>query len=403
MSKQYVILGGGIAGVNCVEGIRSLDREGKITLVSEEPVSNYGRPLISYYLEGKTGLDRMSYRGTDFYERNRVTALHGVRAVKLLPDRRQVLLSDGSGLSYDELCLCTGSVPFVPPIKGLDKVEKKFSFLTLADALGLERAVTPESRVLILGAGLIGLKAAEGLHSRAKTITVCDLADHVLPSILPPDCAGPVEECLTRHGLRLKLGSTVEEFTENTARLTGGETVEFDVLVLAVGVRPNCALLKEAGGKTDRGAVTDFSMKTGLPHVYAAGDCVGPWLILPQATIQGLCAGKNMAGAAEIVSQGIPMNSIGFFGLHLMTAGSCPEGAEVYEERNEDTIKRLFIKDDRLWGFLLLGNVERAGIYTALIREERPLSSLDFEAVKKSPGLLPFGTQYRSQILGGVV
>lgn len=137
--------------------------------------------------------------------------------------------------------------------------------------------------------------------------------------------------------------------------------------------------------------------------MYAAGDCTGPYLILPHAAMQGLCAGRNMAGGTERFLSDVPMNSIGFFGLHLMTAGSCPEGAEVYEEKGKNTMKRLFIKDDRLWGFLLLGNVERAGIYTALIREQRPLSSLDFEAVKKSPGLLPFGAQYRGQTLGGVV
>lgn len=401
--KHYVVIGGGVAGVNCIEGIRSLDPDGTITLVSEEPVSNYGRPLISYYLEGKTDLAHMSYRGGDFYEKNQVAALHGLKVEKLLPEQRQVLLSDGSALPYDELCLCTGSVPFVPPMKGLDRVKKKFSFLTLADAQALEQAVTPDSRVLILGGGLIGLKAAEGLHDLVKEITVCDLAEHVLQSILQPDSAALVEAHLKKNRLTLKLGVTADEFAESSALLSNGERIGFDVLVLAVGVRPNTALLKEAGGKVERGVVTDSFMRTSLPHVYAAGDCAGPYLILPQAALQGLCAGKNMAGARETVPEGIPMNSIGFFGLHLMTAGSCPEGAEVYEEKGKGSLKRLFVKDDHLCGFLLLGNVERAGIYTALIREKRPLSTLDFEAVKKSPGLLPFGAEYRGQKLGGVV
>lgn len=401
--KNYVIIGGGTAGINCIEGIRNLDPAGEITLISEEPVSNYGRPLISYYLAGKADLSRMSYRGGDFYEKNRITALHGKKAEKLLPEKRQMLLSDGKALPYDELCLCTGSTPFVPPMRGLDKVKNKFSFFTLSDAQALERAVTPESRVLILGGGPIGLKAAEGLHNLVKEITVCDLAEHVLQSILQPDSAALVEAHLKKNGLTLKLGVTADEFTESSALLSNGEKLDFDVLVLAVGVRSNTALLKEAGGKAERGVITDSAMRTSLPHIYAAGDCVGPYLILPHAAMQGLCAGKNMAGGSETVSEDVPMNSIGLFGLHLMTAGSCPEGAEVYEEQGENTLKRLFIKDDLLRGFLLLGNVERAGIYTALIREKRPLSTLDFEAVKKSPGLLPFGAQYRSQTLGGVV
>lgn len=404
--KQYVIIGGGIAGINCVEGIRSLDREGSITLLSGEPISNYGRPLISYYLQGKTDLSRMSYRGKNFYEKNDITALHGVSAEEIIPDSREVLASDGQRIPYDELCLCTGSVPFVPPMKGLDTVENCFSFLTLEDARAIEKVLTPESRVLIVGGGLIGLKAAEGIHGRVRSITVCDLADHVLSSILQPDSAVIVERHLTENGISLRLGKTVERFEGSAAFLTGGERIDFDLLILAVGVRPNGALLEKSCGKTVRGAiVTDSFQRTDFPHIYAAGDCTGPYLILPSAAMQGLCAGKNMAGGSETLSSNIPLNSIGFFGLHMMTAGSCPEGCETREEKGEGFLKRLFLKDNRLRGFLLMGDkaLSRAGIYTALIREERPLDTLDMEAMITDPGLLPFSPKYRSQKLGGVV
>ena len=158
--KRYVIVGGGIAGVHCVEGIRSRDPEGSITLISAEADSNYGRPLISYYLEGKTDEARMSYRGPDFYEKNRVRVLHGVAAKTLHPEGKTLRLSDGELLPYDALCVAAGSAPFVPPMKGLETVEKKFSFMTLADARALAAAVTPESRVLIMGTGDIGSSAA---------------------------------------------------------------------------------------------------------------------------------------------------------------------------------------------------------------------------------------------------
>lgn len=405
--KRYVILGGGIAGIEAVEGIRSVDREGAITLVSAEADSNYGRPLISYYLEGKTDEARMAYRGADFYERNRVTALHGVSAEAIDPAARTVTLSDGQVLPYDSLCVATGSRPFVPPFAGLDTVERKFSFMTLADARALEAALTPESRVLIIGGGLIGLKCAEGLRDRVGQLTVADLAPHVLSSILQPEQAELVERHLEANGLTLLLGDSAAEFKGNVARMQSGRVVEFDVLVLAIGVRPNTALIADAGGQVGRGITVDDHQRTSLPDVYAAGDCVESldavtgetaiMAILPGANRQGWTAGVNMAGGQAVFDRGMRMNSIGFFGLHLMTAGSY-EGEPL---RVGD--RWFFVKEDRLMGYILLGDVARAGIYTALVRDQRPLSSIDFEAVKKDPSLLPFGADYRRQTLGGVV
>ena len=174
--KRYVIIGGSIAGINCVEGIRSVDPDGEITVVSGEKVSNYGRPLISYYLEGKTDWEHMRYRGADFYERNRVRVLHGVTAEQIKPTEKTVSLSNGETLPYDALCVCVGSSPFSPKFDGLKTVKNRFFFTTMEDALNLEKLVTPSSKVLIIGAGFIGLKCAEGLAGRAGEITVCDLA-----------------------------------------------------------------------------------------------------------------------------------------------------------------------------------------------------------------------------------
>ncbi len=414
--KRYVIVGGGIAGIHCIEGIRSVDPEGSITLISAEADSNYGRPLISYYLEGATNEGRMSYRGPDFYEKNHVRALHGVSVEQLDPSAKTVTLSDGQILPYDALCVAAGSSPFVPPFSGLDTVEKQFTFMTLADARALAQAVTPESRVLIIGGGLIGLKCAEGLYAHTKHLTVCDLAPHVLSSILQPESAEIVEQHLEEKGVRLMLGDSAKEFHGSHALMNSGETVEFDLLVLAIGVRPNTGLIKDAGGDVGRGIVTNAHMETTLPGIYAAGDCAeskntvtgaqSVLAILPNAAMQGRTAGINMAGGSATYDGGIPMNSMGLFGLHLMTAGSYfeePDGGQVYQTRNRDNYKKLFTKDGLLTGFILMGDLHRAGIYTAMIREHRPLDTLDFEAVKQDPSLLPFGKEYRRQTLGGVV
>ncbi|MBQ9553257.1 MAG: NAD(P)/FAD-dependent oxidoreductase [Clostridia bacterium] len=409
--KRYVIIGNGTAAVGCVEGIRSLDKDGAITVVSKEPHPVYSRPLISYYLEGKTDLERMKYRGDSFYDDNGCQVLYGVSADTIDPQSQTVSLDNGESLPYDALCVAAGSNPFVPPFEGLETVEKKFSFMTLDDALALEKELTANARVLIVGAGLIGLKCAEGIHDRVGHITVCDLADRVLSSILDADCAAVVQQHLEENGIEFLLADTAVRFEKNTAFMKSGRTVEFDLLVLAVGVRANTALVKDAGGTVNRGVVVNEAMATDLPAVWAAGDCAEGFdaslganrvlAILPNAYLQGHTAGVNMAGGSAAFDNAIPMNSIGFFGFHMMTAGSYD--GEMTEERSDGVLKRFFIKDGKLNGYILLGATDRAGIYTALIRDKTPLDTIDFEMTKKAASNMIFSREIRRKRFGGVV
>jgi NADPH-dependent 2,4-dienoyl-CoA reductase/sulfur reductase-like enzyme len=283
--------------------------------------------------------------------------------------------------------------------------------MTLDDALRLDKALRPDSRVLIMGAGLIGLKCAEGIAARAGSVTVCDLADRVLSSILDAESAAMMQKHLEAHGIRFFLKDSAVRFGENTAVMRSGAVIPFDLLVLAVGVRPNAALMREIGGGTGRGILVDGQMKTSVEHIFAAGDCTESFdlssgkrrvmAILPNAYLQGHAAGVNMAGGCETFDRAIPMNSIGFFGLHAMTAGSC-EGT-CYEEKTDGTLKRLFQKDGLLKGFLLIGCGDRAGIYTSMIREQIPLSSVDFESLKKCAATAAFPAELRRKMFGGVV
>lgn len=413
---QYVIIGNGVAAAGCIEGIRSQDKEGKIIVVSEENRVVYCRPLISYYLKGKTDLERMKYRSDDYYENMGCEVLYGKKAVKIDSEAKNVTLDDGTSLAYDSVCVAAGSSPFVPPFSGLETVEQKYSFMTLDDTLALEQAITADSRVLIVGAGLIGLKCAEGLHGRVAGITVCDLADRVLSSILDTECAGMMQKHLEAHGIEFMLGDSAASFNKNMAVMKSGKLVEFDVLVLAVGVRANIGLVKDLGGEVNRGIVINERMATSIPDVYAAGDCAEGYditlgsnrvlAILPNANMQGHCAGVNMAGGDEVFNKAFPMNSIGFFGLHAMTAGTyygADQGGEMYEEKSEGKLKRLFIKDGCLTGFILIGETERAGIYTSLIREKTPLDTIDFERLKKVATSAAFSHEIRKKKFGGVV
>ncbi len=413
--KKYVIIGNGAAAVGCIEGIRSVDKSGEITVISKENEHVYSRPLISYYLENKTDLEKIKLRPDDFYKNNSVKVLYNKEAVKINNDKKEVLLSDDKTVDFDELCVCTGSSPFVPKVKGMETVKNSFTFLTLSDAKKIEKAININSRVLIVGAGLIGLKCAEGILERAKSILVCDLATRVLSSILDDESAKIIQTKLEEKGLEFSLGNSVSEYKGHKAVMQNGETVEFDILITAVGVRPNVSLIKDIGGEVNRGIVVNNKNQTSLKNIYSAGDCTETidfssktskiMALMPNAYIGGKTAGINMAGKEEVFDNPIPMNSIGFFGLYAMSAGDRNEETadNIYTEKGKENIKKLYFKNNRLVGFLLIGNVKNAGIYTNILRNNIDINEVDLPVLEKEPSLFAFSKNYRRKILGGVV
>ena len=344
---NYVIIGNGTAAVGTIEGIRAVDRDGAITVISDEIYPVYGRPLISYLLLGKTTEDKMlHYRPADFYEKNGVKTMFGRTVTKIDPTAKTVLLEHGETVPYDKLCICTGSRPFVPPMEGLETVQNKTSFMTLDDAKRLNNMLGDQNdkRVLIIGAGLIGLKCAEGIYQRVGELTVIDLAPRILPNVLTEVPAAIIQKHIESKGVRFILGDSVARFDSNTATLQSGGTIDFDVLVIAVGVRPNTELAADAGCDVNRGILIDDHSATTVPDIYAAGDCTVSHdiaantdrilAILPNAYMQGETAGRNMAGSKMSFDKAIPMNASGFMGLHMITAGSYD--GDTYLEQDED-------------------------------------------------------------------
>ena len=408
---RYVIIGGSAAAIGCIEGVRSVDKTGEIILITGETEWNYSRPLISYLLEGKTTRDKMWCRPDSFFTRNGVTVKAGVLATALDAGDRTVRLSTGERLAYDRLLAAPGSRPFVPPIPGLETVERTFCFQTLSDASALAEALRPESRVLILGAGLTGVKCAEGIRGLCAQIAIADLAPRVLPAVLDDTAAAMVQARMEEKGVRFYLNDSAAAFRGNTARLQSGTELEFDVLVTAVGVRPNTQLVADAGGAVDRGILVDGRCATTLPDVYAAGDCAQGYdavsgekrmlPLWPNAVLQGETAGINMAGGRADYTQGIALNASGVFGLHMVTAGSY-EG-ESFTVQRDGSYKRLVTADGVLKGVIMVGDVSRAGIYTDLIRKKKPLSEIDFDLIRESPQLMAFSQKDRRVQLGGEV
>ena len=407
---KYVIIGNSTAGIGGVEGIRQVDSQGEITVITNEMHHTYSRPLISYLLRDKITEEKMKYREDNFYADNRCNLLSGVAATKIDSKNKQVELSDGRHISYDKLLVATGSSAFVPKFEGLNSVESKHTFMSLDDARNLKKVLDRDKRVMIIGAGLIGLKCAENILGCVEHITVLDLAPRILSSILNDEGANLVQAHLENNGIEFKLSSGVKKFEKNIAVLENGEEINFDILVLAVGVRANTALLKDIA-EIDRGIIINEKSETTFPDIYAAGDCTQTldvssgqskiMALLPNAYMQGECAGINMAGGEKTFGKAIPMNAIGFLGLHIITAGNYT--GDIYSENKAETgnYKQLFYSDNKLNGYILIGKVDKAGIYTSLIRECTPLDSIDFALICEKPGLMAFSKEDRKSKLGG--
>lgn len=409
LSADYLIVGNSAAGVTAAETVRAADGEGSILMVSDEPYPAYGRPLISYLLEGKADARRLGYRPTDFYEANRISTLFGPehKIVSIDPAAHEASCADGTVISYGKCLLATGSVAFVPQIDGMEGRANVHRFITLDDALGAwEDAVAATerahaegraSRVIVIGGGLIGLKAAEALSHYADEVVVFERNARILPAVLDEEGAGIVQRLLEPRGIVCRPGMSADALLGSgklvtSARLTDGTEMPCDMVVVAVGVRPASSLAVDAGAEQGRGLVVDESLMTTLPDVYAAGDVTQvtdrftgaqrPLALWPNAVHQGRIAGLSMAGAPDApgFSDSFAVNAVDFYDISLLTSGIINpvegDGTRAIVCREGDEYAKFVVRDDRLVGYVLLNRPDNAGIYTALIENGTPLSSL---------------------------
>jgi NAD(P)H-nitrite reductase large subunit len=412
---KYLIIGNSAAGVNAASAIRANDVKGSITIISNEEFDAYGKPLISYYLSGKVEADNMRYRPVDFYKSRNIETLLSTEVKKIDAQKKEVFVSGDKKLGYDKLLIAVGSIPFVPPIKNLDSKTQKnvFTFLTYGESIRLKSSITKKSKVVIAGAGLIGLKAAEGLSGKVESITVVDLADRVMSSVLDKQPASIIQNHIEQSGINFELQASISEVcgkeSINKVILSNGKVLECDILIAAVGVRPNTNIAKDAGIKTSRGIVVDEYMQTSQRDIYAAGDCVESLDLLsnenkilalwPNASNQGEIAGLNMAQVKTKTSAAFAMNAISFFGMQLISAGiiSPSNPSNAVTNLTKDALCRLNISNDNLIGFILINHNQRAGIYTALINDKTKLSTLEYDIRSKDIGLSVYPKEERTK------
>lgn len=436
---KYLIIGNSAAAIGAVEAIRRNDKGSPVTIISDEPHHVYSRPLISYLLSGHTKEDKMYYRDENFYKENNVETVFNKKVTGVDTKKKQVILDNkgqgargkGQAIEYDKLLIATGGTPFVPPIKGKDR-KNVYTFTKWSDAEEIIQLINPPHspftkggrggirKAVVVGAGMIGLKAIEGLNTIGIDVAVVELAPEVLSRALDKDASRIVQRKMEEAGVEVITNNEVVEITGRGETTTGvvlrdKKKIKCDLVIIAIGVIPNIGFIKESGIKINRGIVVDEKMETNVKGVYAAGDVAEalnmltnekmPIPIWPLAYRQGEIAGDRMSGGSLVYKGGFPMNSIEFSGAPTISIGIIDPRGEGYESliKNDSAngnYKRIIIKNERIVGAILVGNdVDRAGILTGLIKEQTPVTSFKDKLLDRNFGFVHMSREYRKERL----
>jgi len=420
MSK-YVIIGGSAGGIGAVEAIREVDPVGTLTVISEETVPQYSRPMISEYVSREATLETMKYRGDQFWNKNNAQALTGRTAIKIDFTKKQVELEGGTKIDYEKLLIATGGRPFVPRMEGGEK-DGVFTFTELSSAKGLESKLEQCKSAVVIGGGLIGVSAAEALVKRGITVTLVELKEHILNLILDEKASEIAEKVLSEAGVTVITGQTVQrvlgkqdnEDAVGGVIMTDGTEIPCDLVVVAIGVIPRTELVKETDVKVNRGIVVDRFMRTNILDVYACGDVAEAHDFLlngnrllplwPLAHMGGRVAGYNMAGKKAEYAGGTVMSSLKYFDLPVIAVGNTnPENSGSYEvlvERQPEKIvyKKILLKDDVIVGFIFLGDIEKAGILFRLLKNHVNVAEIKEVLLSEDFGIVTLPEQLRQKM-----
>ncbi len=408
---RYLIIGASAAGSSAAETLRRYDTKAQITVVSDESLT-YSKPLLSYYLAGKLGEEQLCFRPRDFYERSGIEKIHG-RAVGLQPEKSTVELSDGRKLQYDKLLLATGAAPRFPKVEGIER-DGVFGLRKLQDAQGILARLPKAKRAVVLGGGLVGLKAAEALTKRGLSVTVLIDSPHVLSQMLDESAARIFERIFEQNGvvIRTRAKPVAVLGTKNQiegVQLASGEVFPCDVVVVGKGVDPSLELLEGTQIRREYGVLVDDYLCTSVENIYAAGDVAQardvlrgePWInaLWPCAVEQGRIAALNMLGRNIAYRGSMRMNSVQFFDVPVISAGLAvltpgPLGGrpgehdETLESRPAPGIyRKIFLKDDTIVGFVLVGDVEAAGVLRILMERRVNIAPIKEELGELGPDL----------------
>lgn len=375
---KIVIIGAGPAGVSAAETIRTYDREAEIVMLSAEPTLPYSPPAMADHFI--TGSDTHLWRGSDWPQQMGLDYRKGVEVIAIQPDTHRLEMKDGQTLDYDRLVIATGSRLYAPVIGSNMPGVHNFKSLSAAEAIVGQVKSGKAKSAVIVGAGFVGMEIALLLRELGVSVIQIEMLDQVMSTMLDKDTAAIALNLMRQRGVDVRLNTKAETFLGNgnakAVKLDSGEVLEGDILIAATGVKPNLNFLEESGIEHKWGIRVDNHLRTNVPDLYAAGDVVEvPDLltgetyvhaIFPNAVEQGRVVGLNLVGYETIYPGGDRMNSLKHLGLPIMAVG-LKDGDEILQEKRNGTLRTIYLKENKLVGFQLVGDVRAAGVLRTLM------------------------------------
>jgi NAD(P)H-nitrite reductase large subunit len=390
---EIVIIGNGPAAVKALEAMAYYQAVSKedvtsITIASAELTASYSPMFLAEHLTGELE-EKEIMLGDD----------HGLSPQRLLGEtvvgvedsRNRVVMESGREIGYDKLLLASGASPLKASIKGIDK-EGVYFFNRLADVKRLSQQVASVQNVIIIGAGAIGIEAAIAFSQMGKKVLVVELLGQILPQMLDEELARHVEKRLGSTGVRFRLGESVSQITGDkraTGIVVGGREISADLILVAIGVKPNTDVLRSSGVRVNQGIVVNEKMQTSVPDIYAAGDVaesIDPYggyeLVFNwyNAVDQGWVAGANLIGVESTYRASPGLVALKGLETPVISVGR-KYGENGYEalsftDKEKDIYEKLFIKDNRIDCYQAIGITDRVGLMYGYIKERKDIGNI---------------------------
>lgn len=386
---RYVIIGSSAAGINGIRGIRKIDKEGEIILVSKDEAI-YSRCILHHYMEGIRDLPKLCFVEKDFIEENHVTWKKGVAVSSLDCEKSVIMLENGEEISYDKLLIASGSHSFMPPVPNLREAKGVEGFRNFDDIIRIMEAAKDADDIVVMGAGLVGIDCISGLLGMGKKSTLVEMQDRMLSLQLDKEAASVYEKAFEERGVKQYFSTGISEVKmDEDGKICGivlsnGEELPCDLLVVTAGVRPNIEFLEGSPVAQDRGLLIDEFGRTNVENIYGAGDVTGRGPIWPVAVKEGLIAGQNMAGGhAKMTDFFASKSTMNFLGIPTMSLGINTAPDDTYQvdtmKNAKGEYKKVIHKDGKIYGAILQGDLSYSGVLTQIIRR-----NIDISKIKKS-------------------
>ncbi len=382
MKEKLVLVGNGMAGVRTLEELLKIAPDlYDITVFGAEPYGNYNRILLSPVLSGEKKIADIMLNDDDWYASNGVRLHKGKKVIKIDRHARKVIAENGTEEKYDRLLLGTGSNPFIIPIPGHD-LPGVITFRDIADVDSMIAASKDFRHAVVIGGGLLGLEAANGLKQRGMHVTVVHLLQTLMERQLDDVAAGLLQKSLAERGIEFLLGAQTQEILGKKrvqgVRFKDGSEISADLVVMAVGIRPNIDLAKQAGLYCERGVVVNDTMQTYDPSIYAIGECVQHrgqtyGLVAPLFEQAKVCANHLAQVGFRRYEGSITSTKLKVTGVDVFSAGDFSGGngteAIVLQDPTRGIYKKLMVKDNRIQGAVMIGDTGDGAWYFQLMRE----------------------------------